>query len=98
MAIKPTVNNNAYARLASRLFDRLQAGYERALHSSLRTRSVTVIFIIGVLAMLGAMFQVVQNELAPQEDQGVVFTFSKAPDHANIEYLNKYTAPQTDIT
>ena len=52
---------------------------------------------VVVVAMLGLMLQVVQTELAPQEDQGVLFTYSKAPDHANIEYLNKYTAAQTDI-
>jgi multidrug efflux pump len=54
-------------------------------------------FVIGVVAMLAVMFQFIQNELAPQEDQGVIFTFSQAPDHTNIDYLNKYTAPYIDI-
>ena len=64
-------------------------------------RSVTVVFVVCVVIMLGAMLQTVmpfiQTELAPEEDQGVIFTFSKAPDHANIDYLNKYTAPYIDI-
>jgi len=47
--------------------------------------------------MLIAMFQFIQSELAPEEDQGVIFTFSKAPDHASLDYLNKYTAPYIDI-
>ena len=47
--------------------------------------------------MLIAMFQFIESELAPEEDQGVIFTFSKAPDHASLDYLNKYTAPYIDI-
>ena len=95
--LKPTVANNAYARFVTRLFERLRVGYENMLASSLQTRSVTVIFIIGVVAMLVTMTFVIQNELAPEEDQGVIFTFSQAPDHTSLDYLNKYTAPYIDI-
>jgi multidrug efflux pump len=95
--LKPTVANNAYARFITRLFDRLQTRYENFLSESLRTRSVTIIFVVMVLTMLIAMFQFVQTELAPEEDQGIVFVFSKAPDHASLDYLNKYTAPYNDI-
>lgn len=95
--LRPTVDNNAYARFINRHFERLHHGYERTLASSLQTRSVTVFFVLCVVAMLAAMFQFVQNELAPEEDQGVIFTFSQAPDHTNIDYLNKYTAPYIDI-
>ena len=95
--LKPTVDNNAYARFINHRFEKLQRGYENMLASSLHARSVTVVFVICVVVMLGAMFQFIQTELAPEEDQGVIFTFSKAPDHANIDYLNKYTAPYIDI-
>ncbi|MFV2033456.1 MAG: efflux RND transporter permease subunit, partial [Gammaproteobacteria bacterium] len=95
--LKPTIANNAYARFITTVFERCQHRYEAFLAESLRTRSVTVIFVVIILAMLGAMFPFIQSELAPEEDQGVIFTFSKAPDHASIDYLNKYTAPYIDI-
>ncbi len=95
--LKPTVGNNAYARFINRRFDRLRAGYERVLASSLQTRSVTVVFVFGVVVMLVLMFQMINHELAPEEDQGVIFVFSQAPDHSSIDYLNKYTAPYIDI-
>ncbi len=95
--LKPTIANNAYARFVNNLFERIHLRYEEILANSLKTRSVTVIFVIGIIAMLGAMFQVIQTELAPEEDQGVIFTFSQAPDHSSIDYLNKYTAPYIDI-
>ena len=97
MVLKPTVANNAYARWIGGLFDRLQTRYENFLAASLQTRSVTVVFCFIVMILLAGMFQFVQNELAPEEDQGVIFTFSQAPDHANLDYLNKYTAPYLDI-
>ncbi len=95
--LKPTIANNAYARAVNNLFERIHRGYENTLASSLKTRSVTVVFVIGVVVMLFAMFQFIQNELAPEEDQGVIFTFSQAPDHSSLDYLNKYTAPYIDI-
>ena len=95
--LKPSVDDNAYARFINHHFERLQRRYENFLDHSLKMRSVTVVFVVCVVIMLGAMLQTVmpfiQTELAPEEDQGVIFTFSKAPDHANIDYLNKYTAP-----
>ena len=95
--LKPTIANNFYARFVTRLFERLRAGYENMLAGSLRTRSVTVLFVVAVVGMLGVMSTLIQNELAPEEDQGVIFTFSQAPDHSSIDYLNKYTAPYIDI-
>lgn len=95
--LKPTVANNAYARFITAVFERLQRRYENYLAESLRTRSVTVVFVIGIIVMLGAMLQFIQTELAPEEDQGVIFIFSKAPDHSSLDYLNKYTAPYIDI-
>ncbi len=95
--LKPTIANNAYARFINAQFGRWQHRYENFLAESIRTRSVTVFFVIAILGMLFGMFQMVQSELAPAEDQGVIFTFSKAPDHASIDYLNKYTVPYIDI-
>ena len=95
--LKPTISNNAYARYVNDLFEGIHRRYENALANSLKMRSVTVVFVVGVVVMLAAMFQFIQTELAPEEDQGVIFTFSQAPDHSSLDYLNKYTAPYIDI-
>lgn len=95
--LKPTVASNGYERWISGVFARLQSCYERRLEGSFKTRSVAVIFAVVIVGMLGMMLQFVENELAPEEDQGVIFTFSKAPDHTNLDYINKYTAPYLDI-
>jgi multidrug efflux pump len=101
--LRPTVDNNAYARFIHARFERLHRGYERMLASSLQTRSVTVVFVFFIVMLIGFILfppppmKFIQNELAPEEDQGVIFTFSQAPDHTNIDYLNKYTSPYHDI-
>ena len=95
--LQPTVSEGGYAGFINGFFERLHLRYENFLAESLRTRSVTIFFVVAVIAMLAAMFQFIQNELAPEEDQGVIFTFSQAPDHSNLNYLNKYTAPYIDI-
>ena len=101
--LKPTISNNAYARFINARFDRLRATYESLLASSLKTRSVTLVFVFFIVAMIVFILfppppmKFVQHELAPEEDQGVIFVFSQAPDHSSIDYLNKYTAPYIDI-
>ena len=101
--LKPTINNNAYARFINSQFENLRGSYERVLASSLKTRSVTLVFVFFIVAMIVVVmfppppFKFIQYELAPEEDQGVIFVFSQAPDHSSIDYLNKYTAPYIDI-
>ncbi len=101
--LKPTISNNFYSRFVNNFFERLRSRYERVLASSMQTRSATVFFTFLIVALIGIIlfppppFAFIQNELAPEEDQGVIFTFSQAPDHSSIDYLNKYTAPYIDI-
>jgi len=101
--LKPSTGDNAYAHFINGRFDSLRAVYERVLASSLQTRSVTLLFAFCIVAMIVIImfppppFKFIQYELAPEEDQGVVFVFSQAPDHSSIDYLNKYTAPYIDI-
>ena len=95
--LRPTIANNAYARYVNDRFENLHRGYENFLAASMKTRSVTVVFVFCVVVMLAAMLQFIQTELAPEEDQGVIFTVSQAPDHSSLDYLNKYTAPYVDI-
>ncbi len=95
--LRPTIANNAYAHQVNKLFEDLRRGYENLLADSLKTPSVTVLFMIGLVVMLVPMFMFIPSELAPEEDQGVIFVVSQGPDHSSIDYLNKYTVPYIDI-
>ncbi|CDK98135.1 Putative multidrug efflux transporter (RND family) [Magnetospirillum gryphiswaldense MSR-1 v2] len=72
------------------IFDGLQGRYRRALAASLADRSTTLLFAAIVMGVLPFLFMAVPTELAPEEDQGVVFTAFTGPASANTEYMEVF--------
>ncbi len=62
------------------------------LHKTLNFRAVTVLILVGVLALTAVMFMSTPKELAPEEDQGAIFALIKAPQYSNLDYMEKMTA------
>src|SRR5947208_14293194 len=77
-----------FARLIDRAFSRLADAYGRRLERSLDYRPVTAMFAIAIFLALGFMYMNTKAELAPEEDQGVLFALTKGPQYANLDYLN----------
>ncbi|MDM8347522.1 multidrug efflux RND transporter permease subunit [Pseudomonas sp. sp1636] len=73
------------------LFDTLKRRYQHALHGTLNTRPVVLVFALIVLCLIPLLLMFTKSELAPEEDQGIVFLMSNAPQPTNLEYLNRYT-------
>jgi multidrug efflux pump len=95
-----------FARLIDRGFSRLAEWYGRKLERSLDYRPVTALFAAAVFASLAFMYLHTKAELAPEEDQGVLFALTKAPQYANLDYLESYAGkldaafnsfPETDL-
>src|SRR5712692_1941509 len=84
--------HSRFARLIDRGFSRLADMYERRLRRSLDYRPVTALFALAVFAALVLMYLNTKAELAPEEDQGVLFALTKAPQYANLDYANAYGA------
>ena len=87
-------------KLSRRIEDtmhRLTEAYDRLLGKALLMR--TAVLIAGVAVLLGiiVLFSGAQRELAPEEDQGVIFTQLKAPQYANVDYTARYASEMTDI-
>ena len=83
-------NQGRFARFLDRMFEGLKARYQRRLDNSLNYRPVTIFMLICVLVATGLMYTTTQKELAPEEDQGVLFTLINAPQYANLDYLERY--------
>src|SRR5437588_8606006 len=47
-------------------------------------------FAVAVFAALAFMYLNTKAELAPEEDQGVLFALTKGPQYANLDYLDAY--------
>jgi multidrug efflux pump len=78
-------------QLLDRAFEGLKMRYQRRLDRSLNYRPVTLLILAGVIALSGLMFMTTQKELAPEEDQGILFNLVKTPQSANLDYLEQVT-------
>ncbi len=84
-------------RNLDRLFEGLKRRYQRRLGRTLNYRPVTLLVLAGVIAATGLMYMTSQKELAPQEDQGILFTLVKTPQYANLDYLEASTDQLTQV-
>jgi multidrug efflux pump len=73
-------------------FDRVRSGYSRALGWTLRTRPAVYTVWIVLTVLLVPMYMFSPKELAPNEDQGVMFGAIDVPANATLEQLTPYTA------
>ncbi|MEX0431568.1 efflux RND transporter permease subunit [Spiribacter insolitus] len=88
--LKPGGNQGRFEKMVENFFEGLASGYKRVLNGLLDTKSVLVFFGIVVLASNYFMFTMSQSELAPTEDQGILFFQGSAPRTANFDYLSKF--------
>ncbi|AKF11729.1 efflux RND transporter permease subunit [Sandaracinus amylolyticus] len=78
------------ARAVARAFSAVQRGYGHALDTTLAMRPVVyVVWILIALATI-PMFMLSSSELAPEEDQGVVFSSLEVPANASLEQVSAY--------
>ncbi|MDP2242948.1 multidrug efflux RND transporter permease subunit [Pseudomonas sp.] len=90
-------NPTGLAHRLDMLFDSLKRRYQVALHATLNTRPVVVVFALIVLCLIPLLLMFTKSELAPEEDQGIVFLIANAPQPTNLEYLNRYTDEFVEI-
>ena len=87
----------SFARVLDSIFDRLRRVYTWMLVRSLNFRALTVLILVGVLGLTGIMFMTTPKELAPEEDQGVIFSLIKAPQYGNLDYIETSTKQLHDF-
>jgi len=85
--LKPGADEKGLARLIGRGFNRLREAYGRGLDVVLARRGI-VYLAWGVLSALAVlMFQNSVKELAPAEDQGVIFGIVNTPANSTLDQL-----------
>jgi hydrophobe/amphiphile efflux-1 (HAE1) family protein len=80
-----------FGRFVDRSFERLRNAYQRRLHSTLNFRALTLLILVGVLALTAVMYVSTPRELAPEEDQGFLLSLIKTPQVGNLDYTEKAT-------
>ena len=79
-----------FAKVVNRVFGAMTRWYGRQLDRSLDYRPITGLFALTILGLVGFLYMNTAKELAPEEDQGIVFSVTKAPKYANIDYVDFY--------
>ncbi len=90
-------NKNTLSKKLDRRFERVKSTYQRWLNDSLQHRPVIVLFSGAILCSIYFLYGEISQELAPNEDQGVVFVSGVAPLSANLDYLKAYTRQVEEI-
>ncbi len=91
MVLRPAGSEGRFERAVERFFTRLAERYRRILHGSLDYLPVTLVFGAAILASIYFMFITSKNELAPTEDQSILFFQAVGPQTATLEYNEAYT-------
>jgi multidrug efflux pump len=86
-----------FARLIERSFARVADWYGRRLAGALAYRPVIYLFAVAILAAIAFLFMNIFAELAPEEDQGVLLALAKAPQYANIDYMEAFSKQINDV-
>ncbi len=77
-------------------FERLRQLYERLLSSALHTLPVFAVFSVLIVASLAGLFLMSKNELAPDEDQGVIGNLATPAPNATLEQKQIYARQMYD--
>ncbi|MGD2084457.1 MAG: efflux RND transporter permease subunit, partial [Chromatiales bacterium] len=79
-----------FEQRVERFFTWLADRYQRSLHSALQFLPVTLLVGAVVLGSIYFMFTMTRSELAPTEDQSILFFQAIAPQTATTEYNQLY--------
>ncbi len=87
--LRPTPEHGLIHFLDS-LFMNLRHSYERSLHAVLSVRWVVLIMALVLFVSIPFMLLQTKSELAPTEDQGILFFTGIGPPTATLQYMTAY--------
>ncbi|MGD8379247.1 MAG: multidrug efflux RND transporter permease subunit [Gammaproteobacteria bacterium] len=95
--LTPIEQESDLSKKLDHIFEGLRDGYEKLLHRVLNFRPLIVGLAVVVVISCAASYMLSQKELAPNEDQSVIFTMASGPEDASIGYTARYLAQINDI-
>jgi len=95
--LKPGMEEHGLAGRIARDFDKLRRFYGRLLDATLNARPAMLLIWLTVSALSVPMFQMSATELAPSEDQGVIFGILDASADSTLDQTSKYAAAANKV-
>ena len=87
-----------FQKFVDTTFEKLADRYERLVRGSLKYRPITLLMVIVLVALMGFLFTRTSSELAPEEDQGALFSIINGPSNATVDYTAAYVNQMRDLT
>jgi multidrug efflux pump len=95
--LRQGASERGFAGFINRQFERVRQFYMRNLIGTLHYRPVVLTLWAIVAALMIPFYMFSQRELAPAEDQGVVFGVIQASPNSTIDQTNLYTKEVYDV-
>jgi multidrug efflux pump len=95
--LREGASERGFAGFINRQFERVRQFYMRNLAGTLKYRPVVLTLWAIVAALMIPFYMFSQRELAPAEDQGVVFGVIQASPNSTIDQTNLYTKEVYDV-
>ena len=88
--LRHDADKRGFAHFLDVTFDKLRARYEAVLGSAMKTWPVMLIVPAVALAVLWPFYSMTRQELAPDEDQGLIIGLSTGASNANVDQTMVY--------
>jgi multidrug efflux pump len=88
---------HGFAGMINRHFDKVRSLYSRTLGGTLKYRPVVLTLWVIVAFLMVPFYLFSQHELAPNEDQGVVFGVIQSAANATIDQVNLFAKEVYDV-
>ena len=90
-------SERGFAGWVNRRFEGLRTGYTRMLTSTLRYRPVVLVLWVIVAVLMVPFYMFSQRELAPSEDQGVVFSILQTSANSTLDQTKMFAEQVADV-
>ena len=90
-------SERGFAGLINRQFEKVRKAYSRMLTGTLAYRPVVLVLWAIVVLLIVPFYMFSQRELAPPEDQGVVFGVIQSSANSTIDQTNLFTTQVYDV-
>src|SRR4051794_4142991 len=95
--LRPGASGRGFAGIINRRFEKVRQWYARTLGGTLQYRPVVLALWAIVVLVMVPFYMFSQRELAPAEDQGVVFGVIQASPNSTIDQTNLFTTQVYDV-
>lgn len=95
--VRKNERENRFQLLVHSSLDRLRERYRRALRTALGYSSAVVTASIGLVVLLLPFYVMSTKELAPREDQGIIFGIVQGAPDSTIEQMGLFTRQVNEV-